>query len=55
MGRFIIALAIVIVFVASAFIAFRRSPTPRPSREVLDRVKAREKLLEAKERSEGDD
>ena len=55
MGRFLIALVIVVAFVAGAFIAFRRSKPPRLPQDLIERVNTREKQIEAKERAEGDD
>lgn len=55
MLKFIIALVVVVAFVLGGFIAFRRNAPPMPSQDVLDRVKTRERELEAKERADGKD
>ncbi len=55
MVRFVIALVIVAAFVLSALIAFRRNAPPQPSQDVIDRVKAREREIAAKERAAGAD
>ncbi len=52
MLKFLIVLAVVIAVVVGGLLAFRRSKGPLPPQDVLDRVKQRERELEARERLE---
>jgi Protein of unknown function (DUF2897) len=55
MIRFIIALVIVVGVVLGGLLALRRSKLAQPSQEVLDRVKIRERKIEAQERAQGEE
>jgi hypothetical protein len=54
--KFIIAALIVVAIVLGGLLTFRRNNRlGQPSQEVIDRVKVRERELEAKERAEKDE
>ncbi len=55
MIRFIIAFVVVFAFLYGSLWAFRRMRVPMPPQDVIDRVKARELQLEAKEQAEKED
>ena len=55
MNQFVIALVIVVAILVGGLVAFLRSRRePMGSPEVLDRVKQREREIEARERREND-
>jgi hypothetical protein len=51
-AKFVIALVVVILVLAGTLIGFLRTRVPLPPQDVLDRVKRRERELEAKEKLE---
>lgn len=56
MLKFIVAFVIVVAVVLGGLMAFRsNSRLAQPSQDIIDRVKIREREIEAKERAEGDD
>ena len=56
MIKFIVALVIVVAIVLGGLMTFRRNNrVGQPAQDVIDRVKIREREIEAKERADGDD
>jgi hypothetical protein len=56
MSKFIIAVVIVTAIILGGLLTFRRNKRlGQPSQDIIDRVKARERDIQAKERAEGED
>ena len=55
MIKFVVAFVVVFAILYGSLLALRRMRVPVPPQDVIDRVKAREREIEAKEQAEKED